>query len=77
MMEYMEQIDLIIKANHLDFQKVVYPAVIESEYDPVDKVDILAVIKDIDIAKYNFMDTLARDYVIDICSKLIVDNGNC
>ena len=70
-MEYMEQIDLIIKANHLNFQKIVYPVVIATDYDPIDKVDILAVIKDLDIAKYNFMDTLARDYVIEICQKLL------
>ena len=71
MKEYIDQIQCIIKANSLDFQEIVYPVIIESDYDPVDKTDFLAVIKDLDIAKYNYMDTAARDDLIDdICNQI-------
>ncbi len=73
-MEYMEQIEWIVKANEKDFYKIIYPTVINSGLDCIDIVDILAVIKDIDIYKYNFMDTLARDYCIEMCQKIVAES---
>lgn len=74
MMTFETQIKRIIKANEADFKNITYPIVINSGHSPWDIVDILAVIKDIDINKYMYMDTLARDYCIDICEKIIKEN---
>lgn len=60
-----------------DFDKVVYPVVTSKEYGYInafDLTDILTVIKDMDISRYIKMDTLARDYCIEICEKLINEN---
>lgn len=70
-MSYEEQIALIYQANGLDFEEVVYPAVVNSDYDPVDKTDILVVIKDFDMFRYNYMDTLARDNCIEIIQRML------
>lgn len=69
--EYIDQVKAIIAVNEMDFHNKVYPKIINSSYDEVDKTDFLAIIKDVDISKYNFIDTAAREYLMDLCDELI------
>ena len=71
MMDFSEQMMIIEKAHNLNFKKVIYPTVINSGLNPIDITDILTVIKDIDIRKYSYMDTLARDHCIEICEQML------
>lgn len=75
--EFIEFMQVLDQVHNLNFRDVVYPIVIDSGLDPVDIVDILAIIKDIDVHKYLLLDTRVRDYFDDICSKIFESLEDC
>lgn len=75
--EFVEFMQVLNQVHNLNFRDDVYPIVIDSGLDPVDIVDILAIIKDIDVHKYLLLDTRVRDYFDDICFKIFESLDDC